>query len=93
MPLSEKTKIVANISTILLNGFSFSLIMKNPQEWFEQTVRYYEEKTRENSKFKHYTDKEFQIKALGDTYNNWVMRFKRRDGSSFFGINFENCSI
>ena len=54
--------------------------MTNPQEWFEQNVRYFEERARENPLFKSYTDEQVRIRALGEIYNNWALRFKRRDG-------------
>ena len=60
--------------------------MTNPQEWFEQTIRYFEERTIQHHLFHDYTDEQVRIRALGETYNNWIVRFKRRDGTFYSGV-------
>ena len=52
--------------------------MENPRLWFDKTNADYEAKIRQDPQYAHYTNEQVRIRALGETYNNWILRFRRR---------------
>lgn len=61
--------------------------MEAPRIWYERTVNYFKERIRKDPLFANYSGEQVHTRALGATYNNWVLRFKRRDGIARDGIN------
>ena len=56
--------------------------MENPQEWYQRTTEYFENKIRANpTYYSYYSAEQIHIRALGETYNNWILKLRRRDGS------------
>lgn len=55
--------------------------MENPREWYQRTVEYFESKIRANPLFADYSPENVHIRALGETYNNWILNLRRWDGS------------
>lgn len=62
---------------------------KTPEEMFTKSMNFYLHQYEDNPNYADYSDEQKRIRAIGETYNNFVLRIPLLSGEKRFAVNQE----